>query len=103
MPQSELALALVGFGNVGRRFLTLLDEAADRLEFQWRLVAIGTRHHGSLIDPDGIDARRCLTAIEGGGSLSHLEAAAGPRSGIDVVRQPDQDEKPISAIGQPGR
>ena len=87
MPQSELALALVGFGNVGRRFLTLLDEAADRLEFQWRLVAIGTRHHGSLIDPDGIDARRCLTVIEGGGSLSHLEATPHPRSGIDVVRQ----------------
>jgi homoserine dehydrogenase len=87
MPQPELALALIGFGNVARRFLTLLDEAADRLEFQWRLVAIGTRHHGSLVDPEGIDARRCLTAIEGGGSLSHLDATPRTRSGIDVVRQ----------------
>jgi homoserine dehydrogenase len=88
MPESrELALALIGFGNVARRFLKLLDEAADRLEFQWRLVAIGTREHGSIVDPEGIDARRCLTAVEVRRSLDHLDPAPRRRSGIDVVRQ----------------
>ena len=56
MRDPEIALALVGFGNVGRRFLRLLDEVADRLDFNWRLVAIGTRHHGSVVAPEGIDA-----------------------------------------------
>ena len=65
MPEPELALALVGFGNVARRFVRLLDEAAERLEFHWRLVAIGTRHHGSVVDPDGIDARRAVAMRRG--------------------------------------
>ena len=48
MPEPELAIALVGFGNVARRFIKLLDEVAERLDFAWRLVAISTRHHGSV-------------------------------------------------------
>jgi homoserine dehydrogenase len=86
-PEPELAVALVGFGNVGRRFLRLLDEAGDRLEFQWRLVAIGTRHHGSVISDDGIDARQAIATIEAGHSLNRLDADSHERSGIDVVRQ----------------
>ena len=57
MRDPEIALALVGFGNVGRRFLRLLDEAADRLDFNWRLVAIATRRHGSVVEPQGVDPR----------------------------------------------
>ena len=86
-PEPELALALVGFGNVGRRFLRLLDEASERLEFQWRLVAIGTRHHGSVVDGEGIDARHALATVGAGHSLSRLDADPHARSGIDVVRQ----------------
>ena len=56
MREPELALALVGFGNVARRFVRLLDECADRLDFTWRLVGVATRHHGSVVNPDGIDA-----------------------------------------------
>jgi homoserine dehydrogenase len=86
MPEPDLALALVGFGNVARRFLTLLDEAADRLDFQWRLVAIATRHHGSVVDPVGIDARRAAATVEAAQSLDRLDPAPRERSGIDVVR-----------------
>lgn len=87
MREPELALALVGFGHVARRFLKLLDEVADRLDFTWRLVAIGTRHHGSVVDPDGIDARRAVANVEASQSLDRLDAAPRERSGIDVVRQ----------------
>jgi homoserine dehydrogenase len=87
MPEPELVLALVGFGNVARRFVTLLDELGDRLEFQWRLVAIGTRRHGSVIDPDGIDARRAVTTIEAAHALDRLDPSPQERSGIDLVRQ----------------
>ena len=87
MREPELALALVGFGNVGRRFLKLLDEASSRLEFRWRLVAIATRHHGSVVDADGVDARRAMATVEASQSLDRLDPAPRERSGIDLVRQ----------------
>jgi homoserine dehydrogenase len=87
MREPELALALVGFGHVARRFVSLLDELAERLDFTWRLVAISTRRHGSVVDPDGIDARRAVSIVEASHSLDRLDPDAHARSGIDVVRQ----------------
>ena len=87
MPPPDLALTLVGFGNVGRRFLKLLDDAADLIDFEWRLIAIATRHHGSVVSADGIDARRALATVEAAQSLDRLDPDPRERSGIDVVRQ----------------
>ena len=42
MTAPELSLVLVGFGHVGRRFVRLLEEVAERLDFEWRVVGIGT-------------------------------------------------------------
>jgi homoserine dehydrogenase len=87
MREPELALALVGFGNVARRFVRLLDEVAARFDLNWRLVAIATRNHGSVVDAGGIDARRAIASVENDESLDLLDAAPRERSGIDVVRQ----------------
>ena len=87
MNRPELSLALVGFGHVARRFVRLLDEVADRLEFSWRVVAISTRHHGSVIDSDGIDLNRAVATVEGSQSLDRLDRSPRERSGIDVIRQ----------------
>ena len=87
MSQPELTLVLIGFGNVARRFLRLLDECADRLDFSWRVVAISTRHHGSVVNTDGIDANDALEAAEGLRPLDRLDTAPHQRSGIDVIRQ----------------
>ncbi|MEO8680242.1 MAG: homoserine dehydrogenase [Vicinamibacterales bacterium] len=87
MIRPELSLALIGFGHVSRRFVRLLDEVADRLEFTWRFVAISTRHHGSAIDVDGIDIGRALSTVEASQSLDRLDPAPRERSGIDVIRQ----------------
>ena len=87
MKPPELALVLIGFGNVGRRFLRLLDEVADRLDFDWRLVAIATRHHGSVVDPAGIEAARAIATVTSSLSLDRLDAEPCERSGIDVIRQ----------------
>src|SRR5436853_1299516 len=55
-----LDLILVGFGNVGRRFATLLREQAARLaqdhELAARVVGIVTRRHGSAYAARGLDA-----------------------------------------------
>jgi homoserine dehydrogenase len=87
MSQPELSIALIGFGNVARRFITLLGETADRLDFSWKVVAISTRRHGSVVDPGGVDTRRAIAAVEANQSLERLDGAAAQRSGIDVIRQ----------------
>ena len=87
MNQPELTLVLIGFGNVARRFVKLLDETADRLDFSWKIVGISTRHHGSVVDPDGVDTRRAHRHVEGRQTLDRLDPAPRERSGIDVIRQ----------------
>ena len=87
MPEPELALALVGFGNVGRTLIELLDQIEERLDFEWRLVAIATRSHGSIVDADGIDARHALATYRATGSVDAGGDARQPRSGIDAIRE----------------
>jgi len=52
-------LVLVGFGNVARRFVTLLDEQRATLtrerDITARIVGIVTRHHGQQFSSRGID------------------------------------------------
>ena len=86
MNAPDLTLALVGFGNVGRRFVRLLGEMADRLDINVRIVAIATRHHGNVIDLAGIDAVRAVEIVESSQSLDRLDRAPTDRSGIDVIR-----------------
>jgi homoserine dehydrogenase len=87
MTQPELSLVLIGFGNVARRFITLLGETSDRLEFTWKVAGISTRHHGSVVDADGVDTRRALTTVEASQSLDRLDRSPREHSGIDVIRQ----------------
>lgn len=87
MTRPEIALALIGFGHVGQRFARLLDEVADRLDFDWRIVAIATRHHGSVVQADGVDVGRAIAMMDQSQSLDRLDPAPGERSGIDVIRQ----------------
>jgi homoserine dehydrogenase len=87
MRRPELALALVGYGRVARRFVRLLDEFGDRFEFDWRIVAIATRHHGTVVDPRGIDPARAEATLDIRQSLDRLDPEPRQRSGIDVIRQ----------------
>src|SRR5512143_4093058 len=69
-------LALLGFGNVGRALARLLQrkeaELAEHYGLTYRVTGIATGHHGSAIDPAGIDLDRALQRIESGGSLESL-------------------------------
>jgi homoserine dehydrogenase len=57
-------LALVGFGRVGRRFATLLDERRNRRlrdhDLETRIVGIATRRHGATFSQAGIDVEATL-------------------------------------------
>ncbi len=63
-------LALVGFGNVGRRFVRLLDERRAELQREfdltWRVTGIATRRHGSIYNASGIDASAAAQLVEAG-------------------------------------
>jgi homoserine dehydrogenase len=86
MSAPELALVLIGFGRVARRFVRLLDETSDRLAFACRIVGISTRRHGSVVDAAGVDGRRAAAVVEAGQSLDRLDPAPLPRSGLDALR-----------------
>jgi homoserine dehydrogenase len=67
-------LALVGFGNVARRFVRLLQERRDRLRDDYdltcRITGIATRHHGALYAAEGLDALHAADIVESGNTLS---------------------------------
>ncbi len=71
-------LALVGFGNVGRRFAHLLDERrrllTDDHDLDCRIMGIATARHGAVFNPSGLDAVAAATTIGAGGTLSDLPA-----------------------------
>jgi homoserine dehydrogenase len=95
-------LILVGFGNVGRRFVRLLEERArelrDTRRVDWRVVGIATARHGAARNPGGLDVGRALELVERGESLAAIDAPAAGRlapsaaeapatSGIELIEQ----------------
>ena len=74
-------LALIGFGNVGRRFARLLDERRDWLSLDYdldcRIVGIATRRHGWLHNETGLDAADAAARIESGAALNDADGAEG--------------------------
>ena len=73
--------ALVGFGNVGRRFAERLRGPYARAlaaeGARVRVTGIATARHGLAIDPRGIDLGRALRLVARGRSLEALHR--GPR------------------------
>jgi homoserine dehydrogenase len=69
-------LALVGFGNVGRALVRLLQRKQTELEaehdIEFIITGIATGHHGIAVDPSGLDLDRALVLVENGESLNGL-------------------------------
>jgi homoserine dehydrogenase len=95
-------LVLVGFGNVGRRFVRLLEECAPELRdvhrIDWRIVGIATARHGVARNPGGLNVARALELVERGESLAAIDApatghlapsaaAASAAPGIELIEQ----------------
>jgi homoserine dehydrogenase len=85
----EVKLAFVGFGNVGKALVRLLDSKKPILQqtygFSTRIVGIATAHHGMAIDPAGIDGETAIRTAENS-SLQSLSTVAEPASMLDFVR-----------------
>jgi homoserine dehydrogenase len=85
-------LVLVGFGNVGRRFVRLLDERRLPLEREFdltfRVIGIATGRHGSIYKPDGLNSAAAAAVVESGqqltsGSVAGVESASGSETVIE--------------------
>lgn len=75
-------LCLVGFGNVGQAFARLLikkkTELAERYSRSVTITGIITGSHGAAINPEGIDPRDALSAMETDKRLNLLSAKEPP-------------------------
>ena len=64
MKTATYNLALLGFGNVGRAFVSLLEhkrrDLRDQYGIEWRLTGVATRRMGWIAAPEGLDAAALL-------------------------------------------
>ena len=84
-------LALIGFGNVGRRFARLLGERSARLAADYdltcRIAGIATARHGVAWDADGIDAETAIARVERGESISADRTPSAPVTSFDIIER----------------
>jgi len=88
-------IALVGFGNVGRRFAELLPGpyagAFRALGLRPVVTGIATGRHGLAIDPRGLPLARALRLVRSGHRLDALHRAAPLRDAMAFVRDVPAD------------
>ena len=74
----KIALLLVGFGNVARRFVTLLDEMRPALageDIEPVVVGITTRSHGTVFEAAGLDAVKAAARRAEGDAIGPVAAS----------------------------
>lgn len=94
-------LVLIGFGNVARRFVRLLEERRRALErdhhLACRVVGIATKRHGTVLAAAGVDTAAAARAIEHGGTLADVPGAVdesaflGPDQAIAMLARSRAD------------
>jgi homoserine dehydrogenase len=69
-------LCFIGFGNVARSLVRLLERKRGLLESKYditySITGIATGRHGFAVNPKGIDVRQALEKVESGQSVSPL-------------------------------
>lgn len=69
-------LCFIGFGNVARSLVRLLERKREALESKYGITysvtGIATGSHGFAVNSDGMDVRQALDKVESGKSISPL-------------------------------
>ncbi len=85
----QIALVMVGFGNVGQAFARLLlrkeQTLADQFGLQIVVTGIITGRHGGAINSGGINLTRALETIELGQSLDIVSEQPVPANVTDFI------------------
>ncbi len=95
-------LCLIGFGNVGRTFVSLLERKRERLAQEHRMecliTGIATRTLGWLVKPDGFDPARVTTGdfqnAQSCESLDHWLEVAQPDAVLETTSLNPQTGQP---------
>lgn len=70
----QISLALLGFGNVGQAFASLLlskrEMMCEKFQIEFIVTGIYTSHHGYAINYSGINLTRALELIKNGTNLN---------------------------------
>jgi homoserine dehydrogenase len=90
-----LRIALLGFGNVGQRFASLLGREYGRVLREAgalpRITGIATARHGSALSARGLDPARCLALVRAGRALDALHHGPPVASAADFIRRVPAD------------
>jgi homoserine dehydrogenase len=107
----NIRLVIVGLGNIGRRFLQVLDRKADHLRSRYGLsfrVVGAADSRGAAIDPSGLDLAQIVQIKGRGESVAAVPARGRPgASPLELVQQVDADvlceASPVNLTdGEPG-
>ena len=86
----ELNIAMIGFGNVGRALVRLMqhkkNDLREKHNLTWRFAGISTGRHGLAADPNGLDVSAALSAVESGGKLDSLHQLPTVRDNMSLIR-----------------
>jgi len=87
-------LAFIGFGNVARSLIRLLERKRDalkeRYDVTYSVTGIATGRRGFAVNPDGLDIHKALALVESGQSLLPLSSFSVQDS-ISVIQHSGAD------------
>ncbi|MCK7516288.1 MAG: hypothetical protein MZV64_00430 [Ignavibacteriales bacterium] len=87
-------LSLIGFGNVARSFVRLLERKRGLLQSQygisWSITGIATGRHGFAVNPDGLGANKALELVESKQSIFPLSSFPVNNS-LEVIQRSQAD------------
>jgi homoserine dehydrogenase len=102
-------LSFIGFGNVARALVRLLERKQlllkEKYDITYSVTGIATGRHGFAVNPDGLDASKALELVESGKSITPLSTFQVNDS-IDVIQHSQADvmfeNSPVNTqTGQP--
>jgi homoserine dehydrogenase len=89
----HLKLGFIGFGNVAREFVRILEERREQLgrnhSLTWQTTAIATGRHGCVLSGRGLDLSAAVALVESDRSLAELPAARSVATPFEVVERCD--------------
>ena len=87
-------LTFIGFGNVARALVRLLERKRGLLKSQYNITysvtGIATGSHGFAVDPDGLDVNKALELAEDGQSISPL-SSFDVQDSLAVIKKSNAD------------
>jgi homoserine dehydrogenase len=82
-------LCFIGFGNVARALVRLLERKRGLLKSQYDIAysvtGIATGRHGFAVNPDGLDTQQALEKVESGKSIHSISSSPIPNS-LSVIQ-----------------